>query len=196
MRAILLFLILTLFAAPALAQEQVQQDFQPMFSEVAEHWQIPTSWAVAIAKTESGLKPWALNIEGESFFFESKDEALEAAQVALDAGKSFDCGLMQVNSFWLKKYNIPLDAIFDPLANIYMGGFILKEEIKRHGLNARAIGAYHSPNEDRARAYANMVLSLLEQGPVGAIPPPLITPVVKSAEPMLVLRPAGKQVKE
>lgn len=157
MRLFLTILAMFFCVGPAFAEDNQTQDFAPMFSEVAEHWQIPENWTVAIAKAESNMKPWALNIDGESFFFKTKDEAMEAAQVALDAGRSFDCGLMQVNSFWLKKYDIPLEAIFDPLANIYMGGFILKGEIKRHGLNAKAIGAYHSPNPDRARAYANMV---------------------------------------
>lgn len=185
------------FAGPALAGETEKPGFAPMFQEVAGYWQIPENWTVAIAKTESNLKSWALNIEGASFFYETRQEALDAAREALEADKSFDCGLMQVNSFWLKKYNIPLEAIFDPLANIYMGGFILKEEIKRHGLNAKAIGAYHSPNPDRARAYANMVLSLLEHEPEAAIEPPLMpVPVYKSTEPMLVISPNVDTVKE
>lgn len=187
------------FAGSAFADETSKRDFAPMFAEVAEHWQIPKNWTIAIAKTESGLKPWALNIEGESYFFDTKEDAMEAAQAAYDAGRSFDCGLMQVNSFWLKKYDIPLEAIFDPLTNIYMGGFILREEIKRHGENAKAIGAYHSPNPDRARAYVNMVLSLLENEPaIVVVEAPKVKPcpVFKSTAPMLVASSRLAIVKE
>lgn len=143
--------------------ESKKDPFAPMFKEVAQHWDIPQEWTEAIAQAESRRHPWTLNIEGKGFYFETKDAALTAAQNALESGKSFDCGIMQVNSFWLKKYNIPLEAVFDPLANIYLGGFILKGEIKRHGFNSKAIGAYHSPNPDKARNYANIILGLLNE---------------------------------
>lgn len=198
MRIIISILAMAFLAGQALAEENHTQDFAPMFAEVAEHWQIPENWTVAIAKTESGLKPWALNIEGQSLFFDTKEEAMEAAQVAFDAGRSFDCGLMQVNSFWLKKYDIPLEAIFDSLANIYMGGFILKEEIKRHGENEKALGAYHSPNVERARVYADMVLSFLEHGPVTPVAAVKIAPAPTfiSTEPMLIISPRTDTVRE
>ena len=79
-------------------------------------------------------------------------------------------GLMQVNSWWLKRYEIPLEAALDPLANIYLGGWILKREIARHKDLRAAVGAYHSPNPDKARRYANVVLAALERGPVKASP--------------------------
>jgi len=79
-------------------------------------------------------------------------------------GRSFDSGIMQVNNFWLKKYGIPLEAAFDPLANIYLGSWILKQEIDRHGQTWGAVGAYHSPNEARGGKYAEMVKEALNKG--------------------------------
>lgn len=146
--------------------------FKSMFKEVAAYWNIPQEWAEAIAMAESRQHPWTLNIEGVGYYFETKEQVLAAAEEAWAAGQSFDVGLMQINSFWLKKYNIPLEAVFDPLANIYMGGYVLKEEIKQHGLTAQAIDAYHSPNPDRARRYAETVLSLLENPQTGQNPVP------------------------
>lgn len=139
-----------------------ESSLKSMFKEVADYWNIPQEWAEAISMVESRQHPWTLNIEGAGYYFETKEQVLEAAQEAWTAGKSFDVGLMQVNSYWLKKYNIPLEAVFDPLANIYMGGYVLKEEIKQHGLTTQAIGAYHSPDPDRGRRYADTVLNLLE----------------------------------
>lgn len=157
MKYILSLLLTITCAAPAAAR-----DLKPYFAETAQYWQVPQAWLEAIAEVESGGKPWSLNVAGQSFRFDSKEAALSAAQKALTGGKSFDTGIMQVNNFWLKKYGIDLETAFDPLANIYLGGFILRQEIERLGLNAKAIGAYHSPNPDKARVYADKVLTAIE----------------------------------
>lgn len=185
MKYIAPFLITIICAASAAAQ-----DLKPYFAEVAQHWQVPQAWVEAISEVESSFNPWALNVAGQSFYFDTKDAAVMAAQEAQNAGKSFDSGIMQVNNFWLKKYDIDLETAFDPLANIYLGGFILQQEIKRLSLNAKAIGAYHSPNPDKARFYANKVLAVLENNsdkPVTAKQPeksrqppaPKVAPTVK-----------------
>jgi soluble lytic murein transglycosylase-like protein len=137
----------------------------PMFAEAAHAWGVPAAWTQAIAHVESGLSPWALNIEGKGYRFDSKEKALAKAKEAEAEGRSFDSGVMQVNNFWLKKYGIPLEAALDPLANIYLGSWILKQEIARHGESWNAVGAYHSPNEDRGRRYAEMVKDALGKGP-------------------------------
>jgi len=149
--------------APARAE---QIPFAPMFKEAAHAWGVPAAWTQAIAHVESGLSPWALNIEGKGYRFDSKEKALAKAKEAEAEGRSFDSGVMQVNNFWLKKYGIPLEAALDPLANIYLGSWILKQEIARHGESWNAVGAYHSPNEDRSRRYAEMVKDALGKGPV------------------------------
>jgi soluble lytic murein transglycosylase-like protein len=148
--------------APAWAE---QIPLVPMFVEAAHAWGVPAAWTQAIAHVESGLSPWALNIEGKGYRFDSKEKALAKAKEAEAEGRSFDSGVMQVNNFWLKKYGIPLEAALDPLANIYLGSWILKQEISRHGESWNAVGAYHSPNEDRGRRYAEMVKDALGKGP-------------------------------
>ena len=165
MKQLLVALVLagSLVAAPARAE---QIPLVSMFVEAAHTWGVPAAWTQAIAHVESGLSPWALNIEGKGYRFDSKEKALAKAKVAEAEGRSFDSGVMQVNNFWLKKYGIPLEAALDPLANIYLGSWILKQEIARHGESWNAVGAYHSPNEDRGRRYAEMVKDALEKGPV------------------------------
>ena len=113
---------------------------------------------------------------------------------------------MQVNNFWLKKYDIPLEAALDPLANIYLGSWILKQEIHKHGQTWSAVGAYHSPNKTRGRKYAEMVKDALGKGPA-RVPARLIassTPVEKRKptlekeqtdySPLVVARRDGTQV--
>nr|WP_320013101.1 lytic transglycosylase domain-containing protein [uncultured Desulfobulbus sp.] len=135
-----------------------------MFEEAAQFWGVPVAWTQAIADVESGTHPWSLNIEGKGYKFTSKEKAVAMARQAKAQGRSFDSGIMQVNNFWLKKYGIPLEAAFDPLANIYLGSWILKQEIKKHGQTWEAIRAYHSPNETRGRRYAEMVKGALAKG--------------------------------
>ena len=131
--------------------------------------EIPKPLVLAIAEVESGLRPWTLNIAGRSFHFDSKVEALLKAQEARAAGRSFDVGLMQVNDWWLRKYGLSLEAALDPSANIYLGGWILKQELDRHGGDVRAaVGAYHSPNPVRASRYAQRVLSIAQGDPPAA----------------------------
>lgn len=164
MKQLLVALVLagSVVTAPARAE---QLPLVPMFVEAAHAWGVPAAWTQAIAHVESGLSPWALNIEGKGYRFDSKEKALAKAKEAEAEGRSFDSGVMQVNNFWLKKYGIPLEAALDPLANIYLGSWILKQEIARHGESWNAVGAYHSPNEDRGRRYAEMVKAALNKEP-------------------------------
>jgi len=153
-------LVLGVIVAESAHGEQVLP-MDSMFEEAANFWGVPVAWTLAIADVESGTHPWALNIEGKGYKFTSKEKAVAMARQAKAEGHSFDSGIMQVNNFWLKKYGIPLEAAFDPLANIYLGSWILKQEITRHGKTWEAIGAYHSPNKTRGRRYAAMVKGAL-----------------------------------
>jgi hypothetical protein len=179
-----------------------------MFEEAANAWNVPVEWTQAIAHVESRFSPWSLNIEGKGYRFDSKEKALEKAKEAEAEGLSFDSGVMQVNNFWLKKYGIPLEAAFDPLANIYFGSWILQQEIHKHGQTWSAVGAYHSPNEARGRKYAEMVKDALGKAPA-RVPVRLIassTPVEKRKpkpalekeqtdySPLVVARRDGHQV--
>lgn len=136
-----------------------------MFDQPCLEMNVPKPLALAIAQVESGLRPWVLNVEGRSFRFDSKAEALAKALQAREAGRSFDVGIMQINNWWLDRYGITLEAALDPLANIYLGCWILKNEISRHSTLRQAIGAYHSPNPAKADRYAAQVLAALNGGP-------------------------------
>ena len=205
MKRLLVVLVLagSIVTAPARAE---QIHLAPMFQEAAHIWGVPAEWTLAIAHVESGLSPWALNIEGKGYRFDSKEKALKMAKEAETEGRSFDSGVMQVNNFWLKKYGIPLEAALDPLANIYLGSWILKQEIARHGESWNAVGAYHSPNEDRGRRYAEMVKDALGKGPVkvsvravaSSRPVEVVKPTLEKRQPdcspLVVARRSGGQI--
>lgn len=127
---------------------------------------VPKTLALAIARHESGLHPYILNIAGKAVHLRTQEQALHITRQALARGLSFDVGLMQVNVYWIKKYKLPLETVLDPQSNVKIGVWILSQEIKRHGLSWRAVASYHTPlhkNPDRGRAYALAILNQMRK---------------------------------
>jgi soluble lytic murein transglycosylase-like protein len=93
----------------------------------------------AIARTESGLNPSALN---------------------RNKNGSYDMGLMQINSRWLptlRKYGITEQQLFDPCVSIHVGAWVLAQNIGRMGNSWEAVGAYNARNPELRIRYANKV---------------------------------------
>ena len=151
------------------ADSDTTQNYEEQFKNAANEVNVNVDLAKAVAQVESRHHPWTLNIAGRSFFFDTKEEALAAAERAKAAGKSFDTGIMQVNNWWLKRYDIPLETALDPTANILLGSWILKQALNQHPDDKWAgVGKYHSPNASRGERYAAQVRQALERGPVGS----------------------------
>lgn len=126
-----------------------------------DEYGVPEILALAIARQESGWHPWIINVAGKDVRPQSKAEAVRIALAALKAGKSFDVGLMQINSYWIRKYRWPLEQVLEPVNNAKIGVWILAQEIRRHGLNWKAVAYYHTPlhkNPARGRAYARAIV--------------------------------------
>ena len=135
------------------------------FIFAGKHYDIAPQLLVAIAKTETSLNPWAVNVQGKGYFPKSKQEALKIARKAYNERKSFDVGIMQINVWWLRKYGISLETAIEPQNNIIIGAFILKNEINKHGLNWKAVASYHTPvhrNPTRGKYYAAKVVKNLK----------------------------------
>ena len=137
-----------------------------LFQQAADELAVSPVLTQAIAQVESAASPYALNIEGQAFSFDSKEEAIEAAGRELAAGKSFDSGIMQINSQWLKRFDLPLAALFDPAANIYLGSWILSKNIRQYP-GWQAVARYHSPNESQGQTYVERVKAALRAKKTG-----------------------------
>ncbi|MDK9702572.1 MAG: lytic transglycosylase domain-containing protein [Sulfuritalea sp.] len=77
-----------------------------------------------------------------------------------------DIGVMQINSAWLptlKRYGIDRQALQDPCTNIYVGAWILAQNIRRYGYNWEAVGAYNATTQAKRVNYARKVLSLAQR---------------------------------
>jgi len=179
-------LLLMLVVSPARGQ-----GLDALFDAPCERYGVPKQLALAIATKESAMRPWALNIAGRTVQASSKEQALEVSRAAMAAGLSFDIGVMQVNSQWLRRYRLPLESVLDQPGNIQVGVWILGQAIKQHGLTWRAVAAYHTPGVDteRGRAYAEDVIRILRGEPrARAVAPSPRVSAASAASPMLVKR--------
>jgi len=114
------------------------------FEIASNRYQIPPRLLKAIAKTETKMNPIAIG----------KNKNL-----------TYDIGIMQINSTWLKKLNkagITQRDLADPCNNIQIGAWILADNIKRYGLNLKAIGAYNAVTPQLQQKYAEKVMRNME----------------------------------
>lgn len=143
---LLLSIIIMAMAKPAQAGD--------LFTEPCTQAGIPMELVLAIAKQESSLHPWALNIRGIDYMPETYKDAVHLVRRAEGAGVSYDVGIMQINNYWIKKWGIDPIELLNPETNIRRGVSILAAEIERHGFTWKAVGRYHSPTEWRSQDYA------------------------------------------
>ena len=126
-RLLLLVSIIMIMARPAQAED--------LFTDPCAQAGIPRELVLAIAK-------------------QTYKDAVHLVRRAEGAGVSYDVGIMQINSQWIKKWGIDPIELLDPATNIKKGISILVAEIERHGFNWKAVGRYHSPTEWRSQDYA------------------------------------------
>lgn len=137
-----------------------QQSFaydEECLSRASVRYGVPEIVIKAVIDMESGGNRLAVNIEGKPYFPKSDYEAEKL--LSQNKGRSTDVGLMQVNSFWFAKLGVSQAYGFSECFNINFGTWILAYEIGNHGLNLKAIGKYHSPDELRGQSYASKILN-------------------------------------
>lgn len=158
MKMIAILLGLLFLAAPA-------QAFDKLFGLYSKKSGVPRELSIAIAKQESGLNPLCINVAGVDMTPATMEEAEAIIRQAQAQDKSYDVGLMQINSQWVKEWKIDPVSLLDPETNIRLGVKILRDEIDRHGMNWLAVGKYHSPDPLRGRQYACMVSKYIKGNP-------------------------------
>jgi soluble lytic murein transglycosylase-like protein len=140
-------------------------------SRAADKYAIPLAVLYAVGMTETGrrgsLHPYALNIEGPSFFPATLGDAMRRFQAARRRGaKLIDIGCMQINHHFHAARFRSLEAMFDPRENVAYAAQFLKALKAREGSWTLAAARYHAgPNNNPAQkkyvcqVMANMVAS-------------------------------------
>jgi soluble lytic murein transglycosylase-like protein len=123
---------------------------------------VPVEVLHAIALTETGRNangrmrpwPWAINREGEGFWFKSRDEALAFARNSIAAGRpSFDVGCVQINYRWHGRAFPSIEAMLDPEWTATYAAQFLRTLYQERGSWSEAAGAYHSLTPELAGRY-------------------------------------------
>lgn len=164
-RALILFMLL-----PA----AVQAEIPARYRQAAAEYGLPAKVVYAVALTESGTQlqsgrarpwPWTLNIEGRGHYYPTREAAYVALRAYLDrGGRRADVGLMQIH--WRLHQRLLRDpwAALDPVFNLRVGAYLLRERWQAAGNLWQAIGHYHAPRwPERAAWYRRQVARRLGQ---------------------------------
>lgn len=124
---------------------------------------VPVEVLHAVALNETGRKdgghlrawPWAINREGQGYWFKSQEEALAFAKRSIADGRnSFDVGCVQINYRWHGHAFPSIEAMFDPEWTATYAAQFLRTLYEERGDWSAAAGAYHSLTPELARKYA------------------------------------------
>ncbi len=96
--------------------------FYHCFFDAGKRYQVDPILLIAIAKGESNFNPRAVNINRNG---------------------TKDYGIMQINSYWLEKYKIPKEWIFEPCYNIHFGAMVLRRCMDKYSSINLAIDCYN-----------------------------------------------------
>ena len=131
----------------------------PLITQAEDRYLIPRGLLLAIAKIESGNRPYALNIAGKPVIKTSKREAVAVVRHHLDQGRSnIDFGVMQLNFYWHGKHFENIEEMLTPSSNINYGAKFLSELYKQHGTWQKAVRYYHSSSPEHYKQYSRKVL--------------------------------------
>ena len=112
------------------------------WESVGYKYNINPALLYAIAKTESGLRPNAINRS--------------------NTNGSYDIGMMQINSSWLPtlaKHGITEKHLYDPCISLEVGAWVLANNMRKLGNSWNAVGAYNAASPDKRVKYASKVYS-------------------------------------
>lgn len=87
---------------------------------------------LAIIKTESSGKPWAIGINRGKGISQpaSQEEAIRTAKELASKGANFDMGLGQINSSNMRWLGLSYETVFDPCTNITAAAKVLSNSYK------------------------------------------------------------------
>ncbi len=93
-----IFVLLAAFWLFLPGQALAEADYRPLIIKASLHWKVPAKLALAIARVESGLNPWAVNVAGRGYQPKTREEASAIIDQAWRRGVSFDVGLIKQGS--------------------------------------------------------------------------------------------------
>ena len=147
----------------------------------------------AIARTESGVNPYAIGVVSGSLKRqpENHQEAVNAVKMLRQQGRNFSMGIVQVNVKNMRPYGLTDDTIFDVCENLRVGGAILKDCFNRAKGDSQqrlqqALSCYYSGNFRRGFAsHDNYVAQVVNNAKLNT-PNQTIRPPKIAAKPVMI----------
>jgi hypothetical protein len=170
--ALLLAVALCCDARLAVAAQSESWACEKYLATVSVMEGVPLGVLYAVGLTESGRKsklhPYALNIEGETVFAKSRDDALAVFSKARKEGKKLiDLGCMQVNHYYHgANFRSPAEMLV-PEKNIVYAARFLKRLRQEHGSWTMAVARYHASagNKKAQKSYiCSVIKNLVRSG--------------------------------
>lgn len=156
-KALLTFLFIAVMSFHTMAQ-----DINSCFIEASSKYGIPTGLLIAIAKVESGFRPWVININsnGQSVKViepKSLDEAAYYLRYLHQNGYNYDVGIGQINVANIRRFGIDPILLLDPCNNLLVSAHILRENINRYGFTWDAIWRYNGRRDYAYKVYRALI---------------------------------------
>lgn len=169
MTRLVLFLCLCL-SVPAAPLHATTPDCETLASEASRRYGLPEGLLIAIARTESGIArstadlrawPWTANVQGESHYYDTRQEMLSHLdRVLAEDISNFDVGCMQLNYRWHGDRFASLDRMLDPESNVAYAARYLSQLHDETGSWDGATRYYHSRDPDLGAAYLERVRAM------------------------------------
>lgn len=142
-----------------------------LFPYFEKEHNIPADTLHSIALKESGkahkshkirvVWPWAVNVAGKSYYFNTKKEAVTFVKKQIIRGnENIDVGCMQINlKHHLEAFN-SIDQAFDPQKNVSYGAKFLRSKYDQLHNWHKAIAHYHSATYSLGNKYKQDVVKI------------------------------------
>lgn len=107
----------------------------------------------AIAQTESGFRPLAIGVVGQSkgIYPANINDALAHVARLKAEGKNYSIGLMQINKSNFSRFNVTEEQLFNPCENLKVFEKIFSNCFIGGGTLIRALSCYYSGNYESGR---------------------------------------------
>ena len=145
---------------PNISLGKTQKEISEIIAKKEREYNIPSGLLLAVAKTESNLNPFALNINGKPLYFTCKDKAMKAINEAIASGVvNIDIGISQINYRWHGQNFTSIDSMLSIDTNLSYAAATLTRLKLKHGDWHKALRHYHSAKPIHHKVYSQKVVA-------------------------------------
>ena len=137
----------------------------PLIEKIALEERIPVKLLKSIAYVESGFHPWTLNVQGQPYFFPTRQTAEQFLETVIKKGvTNIDIGCGQINwHFHRKNFQHPRELLSPEICLRYAARLLRQHSVKTRSWMKAAL-LYHSRDKLRQSVYRKRLINYLTQG--------------------------------